>query len=663
MTCARFKLICVAALFVLSAGHEASGQATAVLFRYLPEGASLSSFVITENVEEGPFLDPVEFAARNPGGWGMTAPSTAEFESDQSTIRSQETESFSQPLGPQFSMEVWFRGQESGQTSSLLSNRVDSSEGFTVGLSSDVPYFEFAIQGATYRLLADQPVATQTNVWIAATMKYWQGTLSLRLFVDGVSQSEQSVSVSIPSPYTFAHPVMIGSTASGDPADPSLTGTFTGHIFAASVKAYEVPQEYVTSGIPHDGGPYFGLPSYHDYDLDDQRLPADLRIQSSPVEIKKRFFLPYANDLYIPQGTASRVETTEDGSTPFVYVSYYHRTRLGTIGLQHSIVAEINAETGSVRRAFRLMGQLSHSHVGGVAYSHGALYISSESILERYPLPEWDPSNPQKYLDLEADPDGTIQTPSKASFVSAFQDTLWVGDYRTSSDVAPYLFAHALDEQGRPNPTPSYRFPLPRRIQGVDLIDGPRGTVVVLSRNRSSTTAELLRYRREDLSSSFLGDPDSVIIMPHGIEDLSFFPDGSLWTNSESGTDYYQRKSSGAWSSFYPFVYSIPASSVLGSPMPTSSEHIPRKANLDVDVFPNPFNDTLSIFLKGQHTEGVSVYIFDVLGRRIATLAENTPSSRPLEFQWDATRVPAGAYFTLIQSGQKRIVTPIVRAE
>ena len=152
---ARFQLMFITALFVLSVGREASGQATAVLFRYLPEGASLSSSVITDNVEEGPFLDPVEFAARNPGGWGMTAPSTAEFESDQSTIRSQETESFSQPLGPQFSMEIWFRGQESGQTSTLLSNRVDSSEGFTVGLSGDVPYFEFAIQGATYRLLAD----------------------------------------------------------------------------------------------------------------------------------------------------------------------------------------------------------------------------------------------------------------------------------------------------------------------------------------------------------------------------------------------------------------------------------------------------------------------------------------------------------------------------
>ena len=114
----------VLVLFVLSAGLEASGQATAILFRYLPEGADFTSSVILEEVEEGPFLDPIEFAARNPGGWGMRAPSSAEFEAPGSRIRSLKIEDFSQPFGPQMTAEVWFRGQESNQTSSLLSNRV-----------------------------------------------------------------------------------------------------------------------------------------------------------------------------------------------------------------------------------------------------------------------------------------------------------------------------------------------------------------------------------------------------------------------------------------------------------------------------------------------------------------------------------------------------------
>jgi hypothetical protein len=651
-------------LFVLSAGQEASGQATAIMFRYLPEGAEFTSSVLLEGVEEGPFIDPVEFAARNPGGWGMTAPSSAEFEAPSSRIRSVETEGVSQPLGPQMTVEAWFRSQSPNQTSSLVSNRVSESEGFTIGLENDVPYLEFVLQNSSYRLDAKTSVEVDENAWVAATIMYWQGALTLRLFVDGALHADLVEELSIPSPYSISRPVMVGSSATGSPESPTLTGTFTGQLFAALIRGYAATDEYLNSGIPHDGGAYFGLPSYHDYPLDEQRLPADLRIQSSPVDIQQRFFLPYANDLYIPQGTATRIEEVDGEEIPFVYISYYHRTRKGTIGLQHSIIVEMNARTGLVRRTFRLMGQLAYSHAGGVAYSHNALYISSAGVLERYPLPEWDPSNPEKYLDLEADSDGTIQTPSKASFVSAFRDTLWVGDYRTSSDTAPFLFAHAIDENGRPDPDPVYRFPLPRRIQGVDLIESPRGTVVVLSRNRNSTSAELLRYRLDALSTTRIVSPDSVVIMPHGIEDLSFLPDGTLWTNSESGTDYYQRKSSGAWSSFYPFVYSIPAVSILGSSVSTRQDENPIGSDFDVDVFPNPFVDTLNISLSGSGgADGaVSVFVVDLLGRRIATVAEGIRAGEVRTLTWDAAQIPAGMYFAVIKDGSRRWVKPIIRA-
>ncbi len=657
-----FRCALVMVLFALSAGHEASGQATAILFRYLPEGGELTSSVILKDVEEGPFIDPVEFAARNPGGWGMKAPSSAEFEAPASTIRSLETQDFSQPFGPQMTAEVWFRGQEAIQTSTLLSNRISESEGFTIGLENDVPFVEFAIQNSTFRLDADGPVELDKNAWVAANIMYWQGTLTLRLFVDGVQHAAAEEQLSIPSPYSISHPVMVGSSATGDVESPTLTGTFTGQLFAAVIRGYSAPDEYLTSGIPHDGSAYFGMPAYHDYPLDNQRLPADLRIQQSPVEIQKRFFLPYANDLYIPQGTATNVEEIDGEEIPFVYVSYYHRTRQGTIELQHSIVVEMNARTGLVRRTFRLMGQLGYSHAGGIAYSHDAIYVSSSSVIERYPLPQWDASNPLKYVDLEADVNGTIQTPSKASFISAFRDTLWVGDYRTSSDTAPFLFAHALDDNGRPNPQPVYRFPITRRIQGVDLFEGSQGTIVVLSRNRSSSTAELFRYRLDALSPTSIVSPDSTVIMPHGIEDLSFLPDGSLWTNSESGTDYYQRKSSGAWSSYYPFVYSIPASSILGSVVSTTQDEQPRSESLDVGVFPNPFVEKLNISLSGAADRLVSVFVVDLLGRRVATLAESIRAGEVVKVTWNAADMPAGMYFTVVDDGSRYTVKPVIRS-
>jgi len=230
-------------LFVLSAGPEASGQATAILFRYLPEGAEFTSSVVLNEVEEGPFIEPIEFAARNPGGWGMKAPSSAEFEAPGSSIRSSKTDNFSQPFGPQFTAEVWFRGQESNQTSSLLSNRISESEGFTIGLNNDIPFLEFVIQNSTYRLDAEGPIEADKNVWVAATIMYWQGRMTLRLYVDGIQHAELDESLSVPSPYTLSHPVMIGSSATGHAENPTLTGTFTGQLFAAVVRGYAAVEE------------------------------------------------------------------------------------------------------------------------------------------------------------------------------------------------------------------------------------------------------------------------------------------------------------------------------------------------------------------------------------------------------------------------------------
>ena len=147
-------------------------------------------------------------------------------------------------------------------------------------------------------------------------------------------------------------------------------------------------------------------------------------------------------------GGLDRFDVTGGDTTAFVYVAYYHMTRSGRAETLPSVVAEIDAATGHLRRGFRLTGRLGHSHVGGIAYAAGALYVSSAGWLERYPLPAYDPDGPA-LLDLAADVDGTMQTGSKASFVSAHRDTLWVGDYRTNSDPAPYLFGYPLGPDGR----------------------------------------------------------------------------------------------------------------------------------------------------------------------------------------------------------------------
>ncbi|MFT4605712.1 MAG: hypothetical protein ACI9W4_002456 [Rhodothermales bacterium] len=657
MHLARFALF-VMVFALLPAGPQASGQAGGILFRYLPGQPELSSAVTAEDVEAGPFLDPRELVARSPGGWGMSAPSSGEYEAPGSVLRSTGARNRIQPLGPRITAEIWIQSQLSSQTSTLVTNQVSGSEGFTLGLDADRPYLQFVYADETYRIETATTVEESSNAWIAGTVSYFNQVLTLRLFINGVEMSFGTFPKDIPSPYVIAAPFMVGSTAAGAAVEPTLKGTFTGQVFAATVREYIPDERYLTSGVPLDGGPYFGLPDYHDYSLNDFHIPMDLRMQAEQVAIKHRYFLPYANDEYIPQGVATNVERTDGEDVPLVYVAYYHRTRDNKLETQHTIIVELDSRTGHVRRTFRLMGDLAYSHAGGIAFSHGALYVSSVGTLEAYPVPVYAGPHESRYVDLQADPQRSVRVPAKASYVSAHRDTLWVGDWRTSSDVAPFLYAHALDADGVPDSEPARVFAVPRNIQGVDVFDYRGESWVVLSRNKSSSAAELLKYRLSSLQRHVVATPDSSITMPHGIEDLSFFPDGTLWTNSESGTDYYQRKTN-PWTSFYPFVYSVPAQVVFGAGA-TSLGHEPvggpQPSGVQLDVYPNPFRGRASIRLTSERSRQVDVYLVDMLGRRVHTVLQGHVSAGTTTFRVEGHDLPPGQFFAVVEDEGRRTV-------
>lgn len=660
----RFGLLLLA-LASLPVGPPANGQSGGIIFRYLPGQPDLSSAVTAEDVEAGPYLDPRELVARGPAGWGMTAPSSGEFEAPGSQLRSTGVEDRNQPLGPHITAEVWIHSQMADQTSPLLSNQVSGSDGFTLGMDVHRPYLEFVRGAQTYRVETDVAIQESSAAWIAGTISYFNRVATLRLYLNGVEMSSGTFPVDIPSPYVIAAPFMVGSSAAGAADAPTLTGAFTGQVFAATVREYVPDSRYLNSGVPLDGGPYFGLPDYHDYSLDTFHIPMDQRIQTEPVTIKHRYFLPYANDEYIPQGVATNVEEMDGDSVPLVYVAYYHRTRSGAIENQRSIVVEIDSRTGHVRRTFSLMGELGYSHVGGIAFSHGALYVSSVGTLESYPVPAYSGPEAERYVNLEPDAARSIRTPAKASYVSAHRDTLWVGDWRTSSDVEPFLYAHALDSAGVPESQPARVFALPRNIQGVDLFDFQGDTWVVLSRNKSSSAAELLRYRLSALQRHVVASPDSSITMPHGIEDLSFFPDGTLWTNSESGTDYYQRRTN-PWTSFYPFVYSVPAEVVFGAGATTlgiDPGSGVRPTNMELDVYPNPFRGGASFSLTSPRSRNVEVYLMDMLGRRVQTVLNGHVGAGTTTVQIEVHDLPSGQFFAVVQDAENRTVRPVIHAK
>ncbi|NNF03010.1 MAG: hypothetical protein HKN17_00980, partial [Rhodothermales bacterium] len=330
---------------VAAAVPDRAQRASAIAFRYLPGGGDLSSGVVTDDVETGPFLAAREMLARGPGSWGMQAPETAEFSAPGSTIRGAETTDESQALGPMLTLEAWVRPQTDGMTSLLVTNRVGDGPGVSIGLDEGAPWVELAAAGEAHRLDAPAgaaaPVGANENAWVAATVSRLGSELTLRLYLNGRLLGESKTATSLTGAYTIRRPVFVGTRADGDEASPTLTGEFTGHIYAAALRGYAANPLYLGTPVPDDGGPYFGLPDYHDYEPEETTYPMDLRIDIEPVDVERRFFLPYANDEYIPQGTAFAPGAGDGAPEGLVYLSYYHRLRSGVIETQRSIVVEV----------------------------------------------------------------------------------------------------------------------------------------------------------------------------------------------------------------------------------------------------------------------------------------------------------------------------------
>lgn len=620
--------------------------AAEIPFRYLPGRAALSSDVVMSGIEEGPYLAGRDLPARGPGGWGLQAPLAAEFEAPSSTLRSAGTETISQPFGPRLTAEAWAVLSAATGRTVLVSNRISDAGNFTLGLDGATPFFVVSAGGQEVRVDASEEVAVGSPLWAAGTASFDIGeqTLHVRLYVNGRLAGAADQPMAVPSPYSIAQPFFVGTEATGAPGNYTMEGRLSGMLLAATVRDYVAHESYLTSSVPFDGGPYFGLPDYHDYPLTEGILPMDQRIQDNQSQVQRRFYVPFVDDEFVPQGTATHVS----GDTSLVYISYYHLTRSGVTGQRRSIVAEIDAETGYVRRAFRLTGELEFSHAGGVAYVDGALYVSSSGTLERYPLPAYDPEA-SPYVDLEADASGTISVFGRASFVSAHRDTLWVGDWRTSSQEAPYLYAYPLGADGKPSGGDPAVYALPRSVQGVDLFEVGGETYVFFSRNRSQARgeAEILRVRRGALQRWTEPVIDSTITVAYGIEDLSFFPDGSLWTNSESSADYYQR-SSNAWTAYYPFLYSLPAQAVLGVSVPTRGEGGPEVGEVSIGAAPNPFRGRTTLTIEFARAGAARVRVTDVLGREVATLLDG-PAAARTTVVWDSTAESAGVYLVVAE--------------
>jgi hypothetical protein len=67
--------------------------------------------------------------------------------------------------------------------------------------------------------------------------------------------------------------------------------------------------------------------------------------------------------------------------------------------------------------------------------------------------------------------------------------------------------------------------------------------------------------------------------------------------------------------------------------------------------YPNPFNPMTTVAFEVSGPGVVSLKVFDVLGREVATLVEEAKAAGRFDVVWDATRVASGVYFARLSAG------------
>ena len=88
-----------------------------------------------------------------------------------------------------------------------------------------------------------------------------------------------------------------------------------------------------------------------------------------------------------------------------------------------------------------------------------------------------------------------------------------------------------------------------------------------------------------------------------------------------------------------------------------SEENVKRKLHYLQERFslnqnyPNPFNPATTIRYSIPRAENVSITIFDLVGREVATLHEGDRAPGSYQVMWNAANEPSGVYFYKLQAG------------
>lgn len=92
----------------------------------------------------------------------------------------------------------------------------------------------------------------------------------------------------------------------------------------------------------------------------------------------------------------------------------------------------------------------------------------------------------------------------------------------------------------------------------------------------------------------------------------------------------------------------------------TEQETEPETTELSLETYPNPFNPTTAIRFSIPQDGLVTLRIYDVLGRVVATLVNEERAAGPYRVQWDASHVPSGVYFSRLETRSGAVASKLL---
>jgi hypothetical protein len=173
-------------------------------------------------------------------------------------------------------------------------------------------------------------------------------------------------------------------------------------------------------------------------------------------------------------------------------------------------------------------------------------------------------------------------------------------------------------------------------------------------------TSEVAGFNIFELDTADQVVVDGDFVVSHGCVDsitsLGFDPlnNGRAW-------DFYPEPAPGTWLLYIEtyFIRAYVEYPPYGSVPRNIDVLTPCSALLD-PPYPNPFNPSTTMVIHRVHPGLISLKIYDLLGREVATLVDGYHPGGSIQVSWDARSQPSGAYWAVLVDRSQRAVRKLV---